>query len=332
VDMKDMIAMSACVLALIARSGKKLHRDVIFAAVADEEEGCAKGSHFLVDEHPDLVRAEYMLGEVGGFSLYMKGRTFYPIMVAEKGMVWVKATFRGQSGHGSTPREDSAVIQAADAVSKLGHTRLPSHPTEALRRFVRELGANLPMPASLVLPRLTHPRLGKVILDKLLDGAQRRVFSTYLSNTATPTVLRAGSKTNVIPAAATIEIDGRTLPGQTQADFLRELREVIGPDAEIEVMRAMPPVETSPDTPMYKKLCEAIRRHDPQGRPVPYLVPGFTDAKAFSRLGTKCYGFVPVKLPQDAAFASLYHGVDERIPVDGLKWGLRVLWDVVVDS
>ncbi|MBI5535414.1 MAG: M20/M25/M40 family metallo-hydrolase [Deltaproteobacteria bacterium] len=330
VDMKNMVAMSACLLSMIARSGVKLRRDVIFAAVADEEAGCEKGSHFLVNEHADLVRAEYMLGEVGGFSLHMKGRTFYPIMVAEKGIVWVRAKFRGQPGHGSMPREDSAVVRAADAISRLGHTRLPVHRTEAAQRFVRALGEHLPLPASAVLPRLTDPVLGKVILERLVEPAQRRVLSTYLSNTATPTVVRAGAKTNVVPGEATVEIDGRTLPGQTEEGFLRELRDVLGSEVELQVMRSMPPVETSPDTPLFEALSAAIRKHDPDGHPVPYLVPGFTDAKAFSRLGTKCYGFVPVKLDPDVSFAGLYHGNDERIPVEGLKWGLRVLADAVV--
>jgi acetylornithine deacetylase/succinyl-diaminopimelate desuccinylase-like protein len=327
VDMKNMMAMSACVLSMLARSGAKLRRDVIFAAVADEEAGCEKGSHFLVNEHADLVRAEYMLGEVGGFSLHMKGRVFYPIMVAEKGMCWVKATFRGKPGHGSMPREDSAVVRAADAIARLGHGRLPMHPTEAVQRFVRELGANLPLPASAVLPRLMNPKLGKLILDRVLSESQRRVFGAYLSNTASPTVVRAGAKTNVIPGEATVEIDGRTLPGQTEQDFLRELREVLGQDVELQVLRSMPPVQTSPDTPLFDTISRVLREHDPKALPVPYLVPGFTDAKAFSRLGTKCYGFVPVQLQED--FASLYHGHDERIPVQGLKWGLRVLAEVV---
>jgi acetylornithine deacetylase/succinyl-diaminopimelate desuccinylase-like protein len=251
-------------------------------------------------------------------------------MVAEKGMVWVRATFRGQPGHGSIPREDSAVVKAADAIVKLGHGRLPHHPTEALRRFVKELGAHLPTPANLVVPRVTHPRLGKLILDRVLDPSARKVFSAYLSNTATPTVVRAGSKTNVIPGEVTVEIDGRTLPGQTEESFMGELREVLGSEVDLQVIRSMPPVQTTPDTPMYEALAKAIRKHDPSGHPVPYLVPGFTDAKAFSRLGTKCYGFVPVKFDSDIAFASLYHGNDERIPVDGLRWGLRVLMDAVV--
>jgi acetylornithine deacetylase/succinyl-diaminopimelate desuccinylase-like protein len=334
VDMKNMVAMSACVVSMLARHEVRLARDVIFAAVADEETGCEKGSHFLVNEHADKVRAEYMLGEVGGFSLNMMGRTFYPIMVAEKGMVWVRASWRGEPGHGSMPREDSAVVRSAEAIAKLGRGRLPLHSTPVVRRFVRELGAHLPRPASIVLPRLGNPRLAGLILDRLLkEPSQRRVFSAYLANTASPTVVRAGSKTNVIPPEASVEIDGRTLPGQSEADYLAELRAVLGDDASLEVLRSMPPVETSPDTPLYEVLARTLRTHDPNGHPIPYMIPGFTDAKAFSRLGTKCYGFIPLRLDpaHDISFSQMYHGNDERIPVDGLVWGLRVLFEAVAE-
>lgn len=307
-DMKNMMAMSACVVAMLARHEVPLHRDVIFAAVADEEAGCDKGSRYLVDEHPDLVRAEYMLGEVGGFSMRMMGRTFYPIMVAEKGVVWVRATFRGEPGHGSMPKPDSAVVRAGEALVKLGKTKLPVHVTEPAKRFLQGVTSGLPIPATALV------QLGRTMPK----------FAAMLSNTATPTVVRAGAKTNVIPGEATIEIDGRTLPGQTEEDFLRELRDLIG--GELEVIRSMPPVECSADTPVYEVLARTIKKHDPKGIPVPYMSPAFTDAKAFSRLGTKCYGFVPV---QTDAFSKLFHGNDERIPVAGLKWGLRVLAEAV---
>ena len=333
VDMKNMVSMSACVMALLARLKPKLERDVIFAAVADEETGSSKGAHFLVDNHPDLVRAEYALGEIGGFTLHIMGRVFYPIQVAEKGQVWLTATFSGEAGHGSMPRADSAVVKAAEAIVRLGHHRLPFHPTDVVRRFLRELAAGLPHPARFVLPRLSTPALAGLLLDRVLpDPALRRTFATYLSNTASPTVVRAGTKTNVIPATASFEIDGRTLPGQSEEDFVRELRKHIGNEAVFRVLASQPPVVTPIDTPMFRCLADAIRANDPRGVPIPAMIPGFTDAKAYSKLGTTYYGFSPVRFEADdgISFAALYHGKDERIPEAGLRWGLRTLYDAVV--
>jgi acetylornithine deacetylase/succinyl-diaminopimelate desuccinylase-like protein len=335
IDMKHMAAMSACVMALVARrarEGKKLSRDVIFAAVADEESGCELGSIFLADEHPDEVRAEYMLGEIGAFSLHLFGRTFYPIQVAEKGVCWVRATYEGSPGHGSMPDPDSSVVRLAKAITRLGRGRMPMHPTAVVTEFLHGLARELPGPQKHVLKRLTTPQVAALILDYLVrDSGQRRSFGAMLSNTASPTVVRAGSKVNVIPGRASVDLDGRTLPGQSEGAFLAELREALGGDPKLEVLRSLPPVEASSRTPLFDHLAAVLRRHDPTGYPLPYLIPGFTDAKAYARLGTTCYGFTPVKFDptHEVAFAQMYHGHDERVPIDGLKWGLRVLYEAV---
>ena len=335
IDMKHMAAMSACVMSLLAaqvKEGKKLERDVIFAAVADEEAGCELGSLFLCDEHPDEVRAEYMLGEIGAFSLHLFGRTFYPIQVAEKGVCWVRATYEGTPGHGSMPDPDSAIVRLSKAITRLGKGRLPMHPNEVVTAFLHGLAKELPSPQRHVLKRLTTPQVASLILDHLVrDPGQRRSFGAMLSNTASPTVLRAGSMVNVIPGRASVELDGRTLPGQSDSAFLDELREALGGDPHLEVLRSLPPVEATSATPLFDVLASTVRRHDPTGHPLPYLIPGFTDAKAYARLGTTCYGFAPVKFDptHGVDFAKMYHGHDERVPVDGLKWGLRVLFEAV---
>jgi acetylornithine deacetylase/succinyl-diaminopimelate desuccinylase-like protein len=333
VDMKNMVAMSACIMAILARTKLRLRRDIVFAAVADEETGSSKGAHFLVSEHPELVRAEYALGEIGGFSLHLMGRVFYPIQVAEKGQVWLRADFRGEAGHGSMPRADSAVVRAAEAIVRVGHKRLPFHPTDVVKRFFRELARGLPHPARIVLPGLGTPWLAALLLDRVIaDPSIRRTFATYLSNTASPTVVRAGSKTNVIPSRASFEIDGRTLPGQSEQDFLREVRDLVGEEAVFEVLASQPPVVTPVDTPMFDCLAGVVRERAPGAIPIPTMIPGFTDAKAYSRLGTKYYGFSPIRFEASdgISFAALYHGKDERIPEAGLRWGLRTLWDAVV--
>lgn len=335
IDMKNMAAMSACVAAMLARAvreGLKLSRDVVFAGVADEEAGCTHGSMYLVDEHADLVRAEYMLGEIGAFSLHLFGRTFYPIQVAEKGMCWVRASYQGAPGHGSMPDPDSAVVRLAKAIRRVGRKRMPMHPTAVVRDFLGGLARELPTPQRHVMKRLTTPQLAAFILDVLVrDDGQRRAFGAMLSNTASPNVVRAGAKVNVIPGRASVDLDGRTLPGQSEASFLAELREALGGDPELEVLRYLPPVEAPSDTPLFEHLARTVQRHDPTGHPLPYLIPGFTDAKAYSRLGTTCYGFAPVKFDptHDVSFTKMYHGHDERVPVAGVAWGLRVLYEAV---
>jgi len=334
IDMKHMAAMSACVLSLLARGahGAPLERDVIFAAVADEEAGCELGAGHLVSEHPDEVRAEYTLGEVGGFSLRLFGRSFYPIQVAEKGLCWVRATTAGAPSHGSLPDRDSAVVRLAEAVARLGKTRLPRHPTESVRRFIGALARELPAPQRAVMRHLTTPHVAALILDWLVrDEAQRRTFDALLSNTASPTVLRAGSKINVIPGRASVDIDGRTLPGQSEASFLEELRGVLGDGVDLEVLRSMPPTEFTPDTPLFDALSRALVARDPLAIPLPFVIPGYTDAKAYVRLGSQCYGFAPVRFDptHDVNFSAMYHGHDERVPVDGIRWGLRVLFEAI---
>lgn len=185
------------------------------------------------------------------------------------------------------------------------------------------------------MKRLSTPALASLILDKLIkDDNQRGTFAALLSNTATPTVLRAGAKTNVIPGHASVEIDGRTLPGQTEESFLAELRVALGQDgakADIEVLRSLPPVETAPDGPMWQRMVDVIKAHDPDGIPIPFVIPGFTDAKAYAKLGSRCFGFSPVRFDpaDDVSFSRMYHGNDERVPTAGLDWGLGVLFDAV---
>jgi acetylornithine deacetylase/succinyl-diaminopimelate desuccinylase-like protein len=244
----------------------------------------------------------------------------------------VRATFEGEAGHASMPNPDSAVVQLGEALRKLGKTRLPQHPTDAVTKFIGALSRELPAPQRQVMKRLTTPQVAALILDYLVrDPGQRRTFGALLSNTATPTVVRAGSKVNVIPGKATVDIDGRTLPGQTDATFLAELRDLLGSGAKLEVLRSLPPVETSEATPLFDHLSRTLRKHDPLALPIPFVIPGFTDAKAYARLGSKCYGFSPTRFDptHEISFSRMYHGHDERIPVDGLAWGTKVLFEAV---
>ncbi len=331
VDMKHMAAMSVVVLEQLKKRGVMLERDLIFAGVADEESGSRWGAEWLVENHPDLVRAEYALGEIGGWSLHLGKVTYYPIQIAQKGTVWGRMRAHGHAGHGSIPRPDNAVVRLAKAVADIGSRRLPQHTSGPMRAMVDGLARAQSLPSAAVMRAVLNPLFAPRVL-KLFPDSVARSFAALLANTVTPTVLRAGSKTNVIPGTAEAEFDGRIAPGQTKDDLLRELREVVGQEIEIEVFETTPPVETPADTELFRSLCESIKAVDPAGVPIPYVIPGFTDARAFSKLGTHYYGFAPVRFPKEdnVAFADLYHAHNERAPVEGFKWGLRLLHDAVL--
>jgi acetylornithine deacetylase/succinyl-diaminopimelate desuccinylase-like protein len=328
--MKNMAAMSVAIMTRLAREGVRPKRDLIFAGVADEEAGCRHGSLWLCENHVDLVRSEFAIGEGGGFNIRIAGQEFYTVQVAEKGVCWVTARATGEPGHGSMPRQDSAVVRLTDAIARLGKQGLPRHASAPVQEFVSALASSLPAPMRPIVEMLGSPRFGPALLRVIPDPSVRRAFSALLGNTASPTVLRAGSKTNVIPAVAEAEIDGRILPGQTEGDFLRELGAVLGDDISLGVVHSLPPVVTDPkESSLYSLIHRVMRERAPDAPVVPFVLQGFTDAKAFTSIGSKWYGFAPVKLPPTLRFADMFHGHDERIPVDGLAWGTETLMDVV---
>jgi acetylornithine deacetylase/succinyl-diaminopimelate desuccinylase-like protein len=331
-DMKNMVAMSATVLALLARLELPLRRDVIFAAVADEEAGCALGSGWLVANHPDKVRAEYALGEGGGFTMWVGGRPVYPIQVAEKGACWVRATAHGAAGHGSIPRADNAVVRLATFLDRVGRRRLPVQASAEVTRFITQLAAAQPRPARDLLPLLLKPGWSGLVLDRLIrDRSAARSLNAVLRDTATPTVLRAGGKTNVIPGRAEAELDCRIAVGSTEQQLLEELARLAGRWVELEVVApSYPPTVASPDTDLYRILTDVVTDHHPGAIALPSVTPGFTDAKFWSQLGTTCYGFAPVRLERDdTPYVELFHGDDERVPAAGFTAGLRMLADAV---
>ena len=329
IDMKNMAAMEVALICRLQRAGARLKRDVIFVGVADEEAGCRAGSMWLVDHHADLVRAEYALGEGGGYTSYFGPLRFYPVQVAEKGVAWLRARVRGVAGHGSVPRRDTAVVELARLVALLGRRRFSRRRVDAAAGMLRAVIRGQPL---LLRPFYTAALLvpGGLEVVRLVDPALAEDVRALFSNTVTPTMLRAGDQINVIPDAAEVDLDGRTVPGQTTDDLVRELRRALGDEVELETLWAMPPVVTSPvDSPLMDAIRAAIDVHDPGAVCVPAMIAGFTDAKAFTSLGARWYGFAPVRIPRGMDYGAMYHGVDERIPVDGLRWGVRVLADVV---
>ena len=307
-----------------------LKRDLIIAVVSDEETGMTEGSRFLVEEHPELVRAEFALGEVGGFNITVMGQKIFPVQVAEKGICWLRATVRGEPGHGSVPNTDSAVVKLGRALTRIGRKRLPVHISGPSREYLEGLAAALPQPGRTVITLLQNEKLAGVVLDVGLRQPEiKRPLQAALTNTASPTVVNAGDKVNVIPATAEVLIDGRTLPGQGPGDLVRELKG-IAPELDFEVIQAQSSAQASSKTPMFQAITESLARHAPDGHVVPMLLPGMTDAKSWSQLGTQCYGFMPLLLPEDfPPVFELIHGHDERVPVDAFRVGTRVFVEAV---
>ncbi len=331
IDMKSMTAYALMTMLLLKRHGVTPRRDVILSAVADEEEGGAKGMGFLVDKHPDRVRAEYALNEVGGFSLASGTKRVYPVQVASKGFAWMTLRAERPPAHGSVPREDSSIHVLAEAVERLRTRRLPLHVYPAAEAFVRKLAEGLPGIQSLILRGVLCPAIADLVLKLIPDRDRARALSATLRNTATVTGLRAGGKANVIPGLAEATVDGRYVPGQSVDDLVREVRAVVGDGIAVEVFRSGVPVVTDSDTPLFRAIADVIARRDPGAEAVPYLMVGFTDAVHLAKLGVKTYGFAPVKLPPDVPFASLYHAHDERIPIEGFRWGLETFVEAVAE-
>ncbi len=322
VDMKDMCGMMIAVARHFKRAGIVPPRDLVFAFVADEEHGGTYGAQWLVRNRPDLFEGiTEAIGEVGGFSLTVPHkdggeRRLYLIETAEKGLSWMRLTARGRAGHGSMVHDDNAVTAVAEAVARLGRHQFPLVLTDSVEQFLTAVAEETGYSFDPASPDLdgTIAKLGGIA----------RIVGATLRDTANPTMLKAGYKANVIPQTAEAIIDCRVLPGRKEA-FEREIDELIGPDVTREWERDLPSYETTFDGDLVDAMNGALLAVDPEARTVPYMLSGGTDAKAFAKLGIRCFGFIPLRLPPELDFAALFHGVDERVPVDALHFGTQVL-------
>lgn len=328
--MKHMAAMSLSTLFELKRRGVALARDVIFAGVADEEAGGRLGAGHLVDHRRGLVQAEYALTEVGGMAMPTGHGAIVPVMVAEKGLVWLRLRAKGRAGHGSMPDPDSAVARLAQAVSRLSRKPLQYRLTPPVRSFFSALASLQPPAGRAAVLGLLSGATAPFAL-KMIPPERRRVFRAMLHDTAAVTCLAAGARVNVVPEEAVAEVDGRYLPGVTREEFIDEIRRAVGDLVELEVTQDQPPVETRPGTPLWDAIVEVMGRAVPGCRVAPYMITGFTDAKHYARAGIATYGFAPVKLKADEPFTALYHAVDERISIEGLEAGTSWLYQLVHD-
>jgi acetylornithine deacetylase/succinyl-diaminopimelate desuccinylase-like protein len=316
VDMKNMDAMILAVVRQWAREGRIPPRDIVLAFFADEEAGGKLGAKYVVGRHPELFDGcTEAVGEVGGFSITLaEGRRIYPIMTGEKGLAWTRLTARGRAGHGSMVHPDNAVTALAETVARIGRHEFAVRLGPTVAAFLRQAATALGVPFDEADPA--------GIVAKL--GSASRLIGATLCHTANPTMLEAGYKTNVVPGRAQAVIDCRVLPG-AEKEFEAELDALLGPDVSREWLVYSPPLEIEPYQPLMNLMVNCLTEADPGATVAPYLLSGGTDAKSLAQLGISCYGFAPLQLPADLDFTALFHGVDERVSLQALRFGVGVL-------
>jgi acetylornithine deacetylase/succinyl-diaminopimelate desuccinylase-like protein len=316
-----MDAMILTALGDIIGAGSRPEREIVVAFFADEEAGGGVGASWLVDHRPELFAgATEAISEVGGYSITVGGRRAYLLQTGEKALIWVRLVARGVAAHGSRLIRDNAVTKLAEAIARLGRTEWPLHLTETTRELLAAIAGELGVDPEHVSP------------DELAlaTGSASGFITATLRTTANPTKLEAGYKHNVIPDHAEALVDIRTLPGEEDA-VLAEVRAIVGDDIEVQIVHRDVGLETSTTGPIVDAVTRSIGTHDPGAAVFPYLLSGGTDNKSLSRLGIAGYGFAPLRLPESLDFPAMFHGVDERVPLDALVFGRRVLRDLLLD-
>ena len=323
VDMKNMDAMIIAIFRLWAKKGIKPPRNIVLAFFADEEAGSLFGSRWMVAQHPEVFKGcSEAISEVGGFSVTVAGdKRLYFIEAAQKGIHWMKLSASGRAGHGSMMNPENALTRLSEAVSKVGNYEWPQRYTKTVKVLFKKIA------------EVTGKKYDEKDLRPLLQeiGPMARMIGATLQNTTNPTMLEAGYKANVIPQSASAVIDGRFLPGM-EDELNATIQQIIGPDILIETLTHDIALEVDFEGDLVESMNRSVLRFDPEGIPVPYLMSGGTDNKALSELGIIGYGFSPLRLPPDLDFMALFHGVDERVPIDGIKFGVNVLEDFLRNS
>jgi acetylornithine deacetylase/succinyl-diaminopimelate desuccinylase-like protein len=314
VDMKDFDAMLLSIVRARARAGAEPSRPTVLCFTADEEAGGHHGAEQIVRHRPELLEGcTEAVGEVGGFSATVRGKRFYLVEAAEKGMAWMRLTARGHAGHGSMRHPDNAVTALTAAVARIGAHDWPVRLTPSMQVLLASVGEIAGVEAT--------PANAEQLVDEF--GSATRMLGAVIRHTTNPTMLAAGYKVNVVPGEATAHVDGRFLPGY-EDEFFDTLAELVGDDITIDYVSKQSGLETTFDGDLVDAMTASIGEEDPDALVAPYLMSGGTDAKHWNKLGIRCFGFTPLQLPADLDFTALFHGVDERVPTDGLEFGARV--------
>ena len=323
VDMKNMDAMILAVIRLWARHNYQPERSIVIVFFGDEEAGGIYGSRWMAENHPEVFAGcSETISEVGGFSLtLLSGKRVYAIEASQKGIEWMKITAEGVAGHGSMVNNANAVTRLTEAIAKIGNYTWPQRITKTSDLFFQKIS------------ELSGKPYDKNNLQPLIDevGPMGKMIGATLCNTTNPTMLEAGYKANVIPQSASAVVDGRTLPGY-EKELLDTVKSLVGEHVKVESLVSDIPLEVEFGGPLVDAMIAAIKSEDPDGIPIPYLLSGGTDNKALAKLGIVGYGFSPLKLPPDLDFTGLFHGIDERVPIDSLQFGARTLFHFLVNA
>ncbi len=326
-DMKSGVAMMLSAVIRAKTENLIPAGDIMLAILCDEEGGGDYGAKYLVENHAKhFSEIQYAVGEFGSFSMYIGQKRFYPIQIAEKQICWIKATVRGPAGHGARPMRGGTMSKLADLLHLLDKHRLPVHITPVARQIIEIIASNVAFPKNLILRQLLNPVLTNTILELLGDTGE--YFDPLLHNTVNATIVRGGDKINVIPGEVSVELDGRLLPGFSPDDMIKEMRQIIGDQVELEIVQYEPgPAE--PDMGLFDELAGILKDADPEAILIPLLLPAVSDARIFSCLGIQTYGFTPMKLPSDFNFFETIHAADERIPVDAVAFGADAMYELL---
>ena len=323
VDMKNMDAMILAVIRLWARHNYQPERSIVIVFFGDEEAGGIYGSRWMAENHPEVFAGcSETISEVGGFSLtLLSGKRVYAIEASQKGIEWMKITAEGVAGHGSMVNNANAVTRLTEAIAKIGNYTWPQRITKTSDLFFQKIS------------EISGKPYDRNNLQPLIDevGPMGKMIGATLCNTTNPTMLEAGYKANVIPQSASAVVDGRTLPG-FEKELLDTVKSLVGEHVKVESLVSDIPLEVEFGGPLVDAMIAAIKSEDPDGIPIPYLLSGGTDNKALAKLGIVGYGFSPLKLPPDLDFTGLFHGIDERVPIDSLQFGARTLFHFLVNA
>lgn len=326
-DMKGGVTMMIASLMRAKANEDALPGDVILAVLSDEEVGSEQGAKYVVENHAHLFQGvRYALGEVGGYTSYVAGHKFYAIQVLEKQMCWLRVYMRGSGGHGSIPMRGGAMAKLGYMLQQLNQHRLPVHLLSVPKQMIETMSAVLPAPLGPQMRQLLDTAQTDAVLDQL--GPHARLFDPILHNTVNATTVHGGAQVNVIPSEIVVELDGRLLPGFTPDDMLHELHGLIGDTVEFELVR-YGQGRAEADMGLYSTLADILREADPEGTPIPVLMPAVTDGRYFSQLGIQTYGFLPMNLPESINFMETIHDANERIPIEALEFGTRAMYEVL---
>ena len=327
-DMKGAVVMMVHAFLGLAASAKKPAGDVILAILSDEEDGGGFGARFLVEDHPSLFDGvEYCIGEFGGFPLTLGGTRFYPIQVAERLNIRFELTIRAEGGHGSLPRRGAAMGQLGRLLTVLDRKRMPVHVVPATRLMIESMIEHTTGATRRALQTLLNPRSAEAAVR--LRPGQLAVLEPVFRNTVSPTIVRGGDKHNVIPAAVSVTLEGRMLPGSSPDEMAAELRRIVGPNVEIESTVDGKVGPAQPNVGLLPLLADVIREYDSDAVPIPFLLPATTDGRWFAELGIQPYGFTPLLLPDGFEFQKVVHAANERVPVSAVATGAEMMFELL---